>query len=181
MEYPNDIITEIIMDESEINKRSKEIAEEINRDYRDKDLVLVCTLKGSIFFFSNVVKYVNLDCRIQFIKASSYVGNTTITIGNVKISNATNFDVKDKDILIVEDIVDTGLTCKELFKHFKEEGCRSVEVCALLNKQSRRIVDVKPKYVGKEIEDVFVIGYGLDYNEKYRNLPYVAVINDKYI
>jgi len=181
MQYPKDIITEVLMSEEEINIRSKEIATKITKDYEDKNLVLVATLKGSIPFFSNIMKYVNLDCEIQFIRASSYIGNTTTTMGNVKVSNQTEFDIKDKDILIIEDIVDSGLTAKSLFEYFNNKGCKSVNICSLLDKPSRRIVDVKPKYVGKEIEDKFVIGFGLDYNEKYRNLPFVGVINKKYI
>ncbi len=181
MQYPKDIITEILMSEEEINTRSKEIAQEITKDYENKNLVLVATLKGSVPFFSSVMRYVNLDCEIQFIRASSYVGNTTLTTGKVKVTSPTEFDVKDKDVLIIEDIVDSGLTAKSLFDYFNERGSRTVNICSLLDKPSRRIVDVKPKYVGKVIEDKFVIGFGLDYNEKYRNLPFVGVINKKYI
>ena len=181
MKYPNDIVSEILMTNDEIQKRAKEIAYQINEDYKDKDLILICTLKGATFFFSDVCKYVDLDCKIQFLKASSYIGNATISGGDVKISDVNKFDVKGKDILIIEDIVDTGLTCEKLFNHFNMEGCNSVNVCTLLDKPSRRVTKVTPKYTGKEIDDKFVIGYGLDYNEKYRNLPFVGVINKKYI
>ena len=118
---------------------------------------------------------------MEFIKASSYIGNTTTTIGNVKISTVMNFDVKGYDVIIVEDIVDTGLTCKKLMEYLNDLGCDSIEICTMLNKESRRVCDIKPKYVGYEIEDKFVIGFGLDYNEKYRNIPQIGVINPKYI
>lgn len=181
MNYPKDIMSEILYDEKQIRARAQEIAMQINKDYDNKALTLVCTLKGAVFFFTELMKYVTIDCRIEFIKASSYIGNTTMTIGNVKISKFMNFEIANRDILIVEDIVDTGLTCKELFAYFQENKCSSVNVCTLLDKKKRRQTNIEPKYVGFEIDDKFVIGYGLDYNESYRNLPCVGVINPKYI
>lgn len=181
MNYPNDIMSEILFSEKQIVERARELALQINKDYENKPLTLVCTLKGAVFFFADLMKHLNIDCQIEFIKASSYVGNTTMTIGNVKISSVMNFEIKNRDILIIEDIVDTGLTCKKLFDYFKENGCNSVNVCSLLDKKARREVEITPKYVGFEIEDKFVIGYGLDYNESYRNLPCVGIINKKYI
>ena len=181
MKYPNDIMSEVLFTEQQIISKAKELALRINEDYQDKNLTNVCTLKGATLFFSDLMKFVNIDCQIEFIKASSYIGNTTMTIGNVKISNVMNFPIKNQDILIVEDIVDTGLTCKELMEYFKKNQCRSVEICTMLDKPSRRKENIQPKYIGYEIEDKFVIGYGLDYNESYRNLPCVGVINKKYI
>ncbi len=181
MKYPNDIMSEVLFTEQQIIEKAKELALKINEDYQNKPLTIVCTLKGATFFFADLMKHVNINCQIEFIKASSYIGNTTMTVGNVKISRVMNFPIDNRDILIVEDIVDTGLTCKELFDYFKNNHCHSVEVCTMLDKPSRRKVDIKPKYVGYEIEDQFVIGYGLDYNEAYRNIPCVGVINKKYI
>ena len=181
MIYPKDIMKEIIYTEENIRKVADELAKQINKDYIDKDLVLVCTLKGAVPFFSELIKSINIDCSMEFIKASSYIGNTTTTIGNVQISTVINFPIENKDIIIVEDIVDTGLTCKKLTEYFKGLNCRSVEICTMLNKPSRRTCSIHPKYIGYEIEDQFVIGFGLDYNEKYRNIPYIGVINPKYI
>lgn len=181
MKYPNDIMSEVLFNELQIQAKAKEIAAKINEDYKDKKLTLVCTLKGATLFFADVVKYVNIDCQIEFIKASSYIGNTTMTIGNVKLTNIMNFEIEGRDILIIEDIVDTGLTCDALFNYFKENHCHSVNVCTMLDKPMRRKTEIKPLYVGFTIEDKFVIGYGLDYNEKYRNINCIGVINKKYI
>ena len=181
MAYPKDIITEVLFKEDEIRKMAQELGEKITKDYEGKDPTLVCTLKGAVPFFSELIKYVTCECEFEFIKASSYIGNTTTTIGNVTISAVLGFPIKDKDIIIIEDIVDTGLTCHELIKYFKNLGARSVEICTLLNKPARRTCNTFPKYIGAEIEDKFIIGFGLDYTEKYRNIPYVGVINKKYI
>lgn len=181
MKYPNDIMSKVLYTEDQIILKAKELAERINADYDGKPLTIVCTLKGATFFFADLMKYININCNIEFIKASSYVGNTTMTIGNVQISNVMNFVIENRDILIVEDIVDTGLTCDKLFEYFRKHNCASVNVCTLLDKPSRRQVGIIPKYCGYEIEDEFVIGYGLDYNESYRNIPCVGIINKKYI
>ena len=181
MSYPKDIMERVLFTQEEIVNKAKELANLINSDYEGKPLTVVCTLKGATFFFADLMKYINVDCQIEFIKASSYIGNTTMTIGNVQISNVMNFPIENRDILIVEDIVDTGLTCDKLFKYFNERNCSSVNVCTMLDKPSRRKVDIVPKYLGYSIEDYFVIGYGLDYNEAYRNIPCVGIINKKYI
>ena len=181
MAYPKDIITEVLYYEEDIRKMAQDLGAKITKDYQGKDPTLVCTLKGAVPFFSELIKYVTCECEMEFIKASSYIGNTTTTIGNVTISAVLGFPIKDKDIIIVEDIVDTGLTCQELIKYFKNLGARSVEICTMLDKPARRTCNTFPKYIGAEIEDKFIIGFGLDYNEKYRNIPYVGVINKKYI
>lgn len=181
MKYPNDIMTEIILKEEDIRQAAERLANKINDEYDGKNLTLVCTLKGAVPFFSELIKFINIDCNMEFIKASSYIGNTTTTIGNVQISTVMNFPVQNREIIIVEDIVDTGLTCQKLINYFKSLNCNSVEVCTMLNKPARRVCDIAPKYIGFEIEDKFIIGFGLDYNEKYRNIPYIGVINPKYI
>ena len=181
MKYPNDIMTEIIYKEEDIRKAAERLANIINKEYDGKALTLVCTLKGAVPFFSELIKFIDIECNTEFIKASSYIGNTTTTVGNVQISTVMNFPVKDRDIIIVEDIVDTGLTCKNLIEYFKNLDCKSIEVCTMLDKPARRVCDIHPKYIGYEIEDKFIIGFGLDYNEKYRNIPCVGVINSKYI
>lgn len=181
MQYPTDIMEKVLFTEEEIVNRAKELAKQITEDYNGKPLTVVCTLKGAVYFFADLMKYINIDCQFEFIKASSYIGNTTMTIGNVKITNVMNFPIEGRDILIVEDIVDTGLTCEKLFNYFKEHKCASVNIATMLDKPSRRKVDVTPKYCGYSIDDHFVIGYGLDYNEAYRNIPCVGIINKKYI
>lgn len=181
MNYPVDIMSEVLFTEEQIAKRTKELAQRINEDYKDAPLTVVCTLKGAVFFFTELMKNLKLDCRLEFIKASSYIGNTTMTLGNVTISRSMNFEIQDRDILIVEDIVDTGHTCAKLFDYFKNQKCHSVQICTLLDKKSRRQVEINPKYIGFEIGNQFVIGYGLDYNEAYRNIPYIGILNEKYL
>lgn len=181
MGYPKDLMSEVLFTEKQIREAAKRLAKQIDKDYKKKNLTVVCTLKGATFFFTDLMKFVKSDCEMEFIKASSYIGNTTITIGNVTLQSVMSFPIRGRDILIVEDIVDTGLTAEKLFKYFKENGCASVEMCTMLDKPSRRVTDIKPKYVGYEVEDKFVIGYGLDYDQLYRNINCVGVINPKYI
>lgn len=180
MNYPEDIVIKTLYKEEEIIKKAKELANRINKDYEKASLTIVCTLKGALFFFADLMKHIKLNCQIEFIKASSYVGKATSSNESVYISKS-NFEIKNRDILIVEDIVDTGYTYKELENYFLNQGCKSIEMCVLLDKKERRKVEVNPKYVGFEIENHFVIGYGLDYNEAYRNLPFIGIINPKYI
>lgn len=176
----SDAIGRVLYREPQIKKRAKQLAIELSKDYKDKNPIVVCTLKGSFMFFADLMKEFDCNCDVAFIKASSYM-NTTST-GNVKIENSTLREIKDRHILIVEDIVDTGYTIDALTKYFKKQGALSVETCAMLNKPSRRIVkEINPKYIAFNIDDLFVIGYGLDYNEKYRNIPCIGVINPKYI
>ena len=175
-----DVIGRVLYTEQQIKRRAKQLAKELSKDYKDKTPLVVCTLKGSFMFFADLMREFNCDCDIAFIRASSYV-NTTST-GNVQITNNTLPEFKGRHILIIEDIVDTGHTLKALGEYFMNNGAASMEVCTMLNKQARRVVgNVDPKYIGFEIDDLFVIGYGLDYNEKYRNIPCVGVINSKYI
>ncbi|MCI5744673.1 MAG: hypoxanthine phosphoribosyltransferase [Erysipelotrichaceae bacterium] len=181
MKYPKDLMNEVLFTRKQIVARAKELAKAIKKDYENKPLTIVCTLKGAVFFFTDLMRYIDNDCNIEFMKASSYIGNTTTSSGQVKLTKIMDFEIKNRDILIVEDIVDTGYTCQEMINFFQENGCNSVKICTLLNKPSRRKVDVDIAYVGFEISDKFVIGYGLDYNEIYRNIPLVGVINPKYI
>lgn len=130
-------------------------------------------------FFAELLKNIQCNLSVEFIKATSYIGIQTS--GDVTLKNFVNFEIQDKDILIVEDIVDTGLTAQKLMQHFKQHQAKSIEIVTLLDKPSKRKVCIHPKYIGFEIEDCFVIGYGLDYNEKYRNLPCVGIMNLKYL
>ena len=170
------IIKKVLVPEEEIKTIVSRLAEEINRDYVDKKLIIVCVLKGSILFTADLVKEINLVHEIEFMRVSTY-GNSTESSGEMKM--LLDFDREDFtecDFLIVEDIVDSGNTLSKLVNNFKGRGAKSVKTCTLLDKPSRRKVDYVPDYCGVEIPDEFVIGYGLDYDEKYRELPYVGVL-----
>ena len=175
------IIKEVLVTEEEIETIVSRLADEINRDYADKKLVLVCVLKGSILFTADLAKKINLVNEMEFMRVSTY-GNSTESSGEMKL--LLDFDREDFtecDFLIVEDIVDSGNTLSRLVNNFKARGAKSVKTCTLLDKPYRRKVQFEPDYVGKEIPDEFVFGYGLDLFEKYRDLPYVAVVSEEYL
>lgn len=171
-------IKEVLLDEEKINEKVKELGRKISEDYKGKDLLLVGILKGSVVFMGNLLKYIDVPCSIDFMSVSSY-GNNTSTSGVVKVRKDLDTDVKGKDILIVEDIIDSGITLKYLMGHIKERRPNSVEIITMLNKPERRKVDMNVKYTGFTVPDYFLVGYGLDYAEKYRNLPYVGVLKDE--
>ncbi len=166
-------VERILVSEEEIQKRSKELGEEITRDYAGKTPIVVGLLKGSIPFMAELLKNIDLDCTIDFIRVSSYEGTQSSTL---LIKTDLDGDVTGKDIIIVEDILDTGKTLDVITKHLLDKGANSVEICTLLDKKEGRKVEIEAKYVGYTIPLEFVIGFGLDYNEKYRNLPYVGVL-----
>ncbi|MBQ8603754.1 MAG: hypoxanthine phosphoribosyltransferase [Oscillospiraceae bacterium] len=175
------IIKNILVSEEEIDTIVTRLADEISRDYAGKNLVLVCVLKGSIMFTIDLAKKLDTVCEMEFIRTYSY-GNATESSGEVKI--LVDFDRPDFaecDFLILEDIVDSGNTLKYLVEHIMSKGPKSVKTCTLLDKPSRRKVDFDPDYVGTVIPDEFVFGYGLDLFEKYRDLPYVAVVSPDYL
>ena len=175
------IIKEILVTEDEIEQIVTRLGKEIDRDYADKNLVIVCVLKGSVMFTIDLSKKLNTVCEMEFVRTYSY-GNGTESSGEVQMKiDFDRPDIADCDILIIEDIVDSGNTLKFLVDHIKSKGPRSVKTCAFLDKPSRRKVDINPDYVGKEIPDKFVFGYGLDLFEKYRDLPYVAVVSPEYL
>ena len=175
------IIKELLVTEEEIEQIVTRLGKEIDRDYADKNLVIVCVLKGSVMFTIDLSKKLNTVCEMEFVRTYSY-GNGTESSGEVQMKiDFDRPDMADCDILIIEDIVDSGNTLKFLVDHIKAKGARSVKTCAFLDKPSRRKVDITPDYVGKEIPDKFVFGYGLDLFEKYRDLPYVAVVSPEYL
>ena len=175
------IIKEILVPEDEIEGIVTRLGKEIDRDYADKNLVIVCVLKGSVMFTIDLSKKLNTVCEMEFVRTYSY-GNGTESTGEVQMKiDFDRPDLSECDCLIIEDIVDSGNTLKFLVDHLKAKGARSVKTCAFLDKPSRRKVDINPDYVGKEIPDKFVFGYGLDLFEKYRDLPYVAVVSDEYL
>lgn len=173
----HDDIKTILVTETELNRLTFRIAEEIDRDYANSEhLVLLCILKGSLIFTSELMKKLTIPSEVDFMKVSSY-GAGTVSSGNVNIVlDIMRKDLPKCDILVIEDIVDSGRTLSYLVDYLRLKGAKSVKTCALLDKPSRRVVDFQPDYVGMEIPDEFVVGYGLDYDERYRNLPFVGVL-----
>lgn len=166
---------ETLISRAEVEKRIKELAKKIESEYKDKDFICVGLLKGSVIFLSDLIKEIDIPLQIDFMNVSSY-GNETTTSGNVKVLKDTDLDVSGKDVLIIEDIIDTGITLEYVLAMFKAKGVSSVKVCTLLSKPERRKVEVFVDYIGFEIPDKFVVGYGLDYAQKYRNLPYIGAV-----
>ena len=172
-------MAKILVTEEQIDEMTTRIAKEIDRDYagEDKNLILVCILKGSIVFMGDLMKKITVPVEIDCIKASSY-GAGTVTTGTINIHlDLVRPDLDKCDLLIVEDIIDSGFTLAYLTKYLLGKGARSVKTCTLLDKPSRRRVEFTPDYCGVEIPDEFVVGYGLDYNERYRALPYIGVLD----
>lgn len=165
----------VMLTEKEVNARIQAIGEEISRDYAGKSVHLVCVLKGGSFFMCELAKRITLPVSIDFMSVSSY-GKDTKSSGVVKIIKDLDESLKDKDVIVVEDIIDSGRTLAYLLELLGKRGPKSLSLCTLLDKPSRRVVDVDVNYTGFEIPDVFVVGYGLDYNQKYRNLPYIGVV-----
>ena len=176
----NDHVDHVLVGEEELRTIIKDLAHKIDTDYssEDKNPVLVGVLKGSVTFMTDLMRAVSIPAQIDFMKVSSY-GNSTVASGNVNIILDLNrADLPNEDIILVEDIVDSGRTLKYLVAYLLSKGARSVRTVTLLDKPERREVDFTPEYIGKTIPNEFVIGYGLDYAEKYRTLPYVGVIRD---
>jgi hypoxanthine phosphoribosyltransferase len=167
-----------LISREEITARTAEMAAEITRDYLDRELVMVGVLKGAFVFLADLARQVELPVEIDFVAVSSY-GADTESSGVVKIVKDLDLEIEGKDVLLVEDIVDTGLTLKYLTGMLRERGPSSVEVCALLNKPDARKVDIEVRYCGFDVPPLFVVGYGLDYAERYRQLPYVGVLQEK--
>ena len=172
-----DLSYEIILNENQIKKRTLELGRQITIDYADSDLILIGVLKGSLLFFSDLIRSIHLPMVTDFITLSSYDGNMKSS-GNVSVINDITLPVKGRDLLIVEDIIDTGTTSKFLIEYLMNKSPCSLKICSLLNKKNSRIpgYDIKIDYVGFDVPEKFLIGYGLDLNERYRNLPYVAAI-----
>ena len=170
-----DYTIEKMISEGDLQARIREVAKEIENDYERKDLICVGLLKGSIMFMADLLKNVELDLAMDFMKVSSYHGGTDST-GVVKILKDVDEDLTGKDVLIIEDIIDTGLTLESVKKFLMSKQPKSLKVCSLLDKPSRRKVEMVGEYIGFEIPDEFVVGYGLDYDELYRNLPYIGKV-----
>ncbi len=172
-------VSEVLLTEEQIQQRIRELAEQISADYKGKDLLLVCVLKGGILFLTDLMRQLDIPHAIDFMAISSY-GAGTESSGVVRILMDLNTSIEGKNVLIVEDIVDTGHTLDYILRNLSTRRPASLKVCALLNKPSRRQVDVPIHYVGFDIPNKFVIGYGLDFGEKYRNLPFVGVLKPEF-
>jgi hypoxanthine phosphoribosyltransferase len=170
-------IGEVLVQEDALSARVRELGREISAGYAGRDLLLVGVLKGAIFFLADLMRSLDVPCEVDFMAVASY-GSSTDSSGVVRILKDLDATIEGRDVLIVEDIVDSGLTLNYLLRTMRARNPASLEVCALLTKPERRKVELPIRYVGFEIPNRFVIGYGLDYREKYRELPFVAVLND---
>ena len=164
---------EVLIDQQSLARRIAELGEEISRDYADKDLALLGILKGSIIFLADLARSLSVECTIDFLGLSSY-GNSTSSSGVVQITSDLSAPIEGRDVLVVEDIVDTGLTMRYLLENLATRKPKSLKVCTLLHKPARTKVQVPIDYTGFTIEDKFVIGYGLDYEDRFRNIPYIG-------
>ena len=172
----HDDIQTILVTEEQLQAKVAQLGARISQDYAGKDLLLVSILKGAVVFMADLMRAVSIPCSIDFMVVSSYGGTNTETTGLVKIVKDLDADLTGKDVLIVEDVLDTGVTLSNLVPMLKMRNPSSVKICAILDKPARRKTDIAADYRGFDVPDAFVVGYGLDYNEKYRNLPYVGVL-----
>ncbi len=164
-----------LLSEEIIDKRICQIAEQISKDYKGKEIHLICVLKGGVFFMCELAKRISVPVSMDFMALSSY-GNGTESSGSITVKKELDENIEGKDVLVVEDIVDSGRTLKFLLEELKSRNPASVHLCTLLDKRERRVVDIQADYTCFEIPDEFVVGYGLDYAQKYRNLPYIGVV-----
>ena len=170
-------VTKVMLSEEEIKAKVYEIAKRIEKDYQGEDLLIVGILKGASVFVADLIRNIDLDVNMDFMSVSSY-GNSTESSGTVKIIKDLDVDIEGRNVLIVEDIIDSGLTLSNLVAALKTRNPKSLKLCTLLDKPQRRTAKMNVDYVGFVIEDKFIVGYGIDYAEKYRNLPYIGVVED---
>ena len=165
----------ILLDREQIARRVKELGESIKRDFEGKKPLMVCILKGSSVFFADLIRSIDMPLEIEFMAASSY-GSATVSSGEVKVVGALDEKIRGRHVILVEDIIDSGRTIAYLKADMLNKGVESLTVCTLLDKPSRRVSEVQPDYVGFEVPDAFVVGYGLDYAQAYRNFPDIGVL-----
>ena len=173
-----DDLERIILSESELQEKVSKLGEQISKDYEGKDLMLVGVLKGSVIFMADLLKKITIPCTMDFMAVSSY-GNSTTTSGVVRILKDLDFEIEGKHVLIVEDIIDSGITLRYLMEYLKGRKPASLEIACLLSKAERRKVEIPARYIGFDVPDYFLVGYGLDYAEKYRNLPYIGILKEE--
>lgn len=167
----------VMISEDEVEKRVRELGEQISRDYQGKEVTLICILKGSVFFTCELAKRITVPVKLEFMRCSSY-GNEKSSSGEVRVTLDIDQQLEGKNIIVIEDIIDSGRTLSYLLKLLSSRGPESIRLCTLLDKPDRRVVDVNVDYTGFEIPDEFVVGYGLDYAQEYRNLPYIGVVEE---
>ena len=170
-----DDLKEILFSEEAIEKRVKELGAELTRDYAGKSPLLIGVLKGCFVFFADIARHIDLDCEIRFLTVSSY-GFSSVSSGKVKIDKDIDFEIKDRDVIIIEDILDSGITLTALCDFINARSPASLKICTMLDKPERRQAEISADYTGFICPNEFVVGYGLDYAEKYRNLPFVAAL-----
>ncbi len=171
----NKDIEKVLVTEEELRNISRKLGEKITKDYQGKKLLIVGVLKGSIYFLTDLSRYIDLPCNIDFIQASSY-GSETVSSGTIKIIKDIRDDLTGFDVLLVEDILDTGRTLKHIHDMLSKRNPKSIAVVTLLDKPERRVADISADYIGVDVPNEFVVGYGLDYNQFYRNLPYIGIL-----
>ena len=171
-------IKKILIDQDVLQRRIKELGQEISKDYKGKDLLVICVLKGAVLFMADLVQNIDISLEMDFMAVSSY-GDATQSSGVVRIIKDLDASIENKDLLIVEDIVDSGLTLSYLMELLKARGVKSLKVCSLLEKPENLVSKVNIDYVGFQVPDEFVVGYGIDYAQKYRNLPYIGVLKEE--
>lgn len=175
MDYQTEDRIDVLHSEEEVTRRIKELGEQISKDYAGKSLHMICVLRGGVYFLTELSKHISIPVTLDFMAVSSY-GNDTHSSGNIIMKKDLDEPVEGRDVLVVEDIIDTGRTLSNLMALLKERKPASVRLCTLLDKPSGRVTDIEADYTGFVIPDAFVVGYGLDYAQKYRNLPYIGIV-----
>ena len=178
MDFSKKYDISVYLTEEQLNKRIAEIGAQITEKYRGQSVYLICILKGSIFFTTELAKRIDLPMTMDFMSVSSY-GSGTESSGDVKIKKDLEHSIEGENVIIIEDIVDTGNTLSYIVKKLEERNPKSVKICTMLDKPSRRVSDIKADYIGFEVENLFMVGYGLDYDQRFRNLPYVSYLTEE--
>lgn len=171
-------IGKVLFTQEDITKRAKEIAKQIDKDYEGEEVILLGTLKGSVPWLVEIMKHTTIETKLDFISASSY-GSSTTSSGVVKIKYDASINMYNENVIIVEDIIDTGNTLKYVIEKLRERGPKTIKICTMLNKEARRTTDIHADYVGFDVDDLFVIGYGLDFDQKFRGLPYISYLEEE--
>lgn len=172
------VFGDVMIGKEELQKRVSDLGTEISKDYKGESLMAICVLKGAVIFMSDLIREINVETKVDFMAVSSY-GASTESTGVVRIMKDLDSNIEGENVLIVEDIIDSGLTLKYLKDYLEARNPKSLRICTLLDKPERRIADVKADYVGFTIENKFIVGYGLDYNQLYRNLPYISYLEEE--